>query len=117
MVVRAIKRERLSSVMRAGAGLVNEAKPDSLWQMTMLAGALSVAPLVGTLVSYQVPTYYGMLCAGFARSKEPNASSYQGREVMKTPNAGAVSVGPMAIYVYQYAPYPGVPCAHHVRFV
>jgi aromatic ring-opening dioxygenase LigB subunit len=31
----------------------------------MLAGALSVVPMAGELVSYQVPTYYGMLCASF----------------------------------------------------
>jgi aromatic ring-opening dioxygenase LigB subunit len=66
-VLEAVERGRLSSVMRIDPGLVEAAKPDSLWQMTMLAGALSVVPMAGELVSYQVPTYYGMLCAGFTK--------------------------------------------------
>lgn len=66
-VLDAVEKGRLSSVMRIDPDLVEAAKPDSLWQMTMLAGALSVVPMVGELVSYQVPTYYGMLCAGFTK--------------------------------------------------
>ena len=68
-VLEAIDGGRLSSVMRIDPDLVEAAKPDSLWQMTMLAGALSVVPMGGELVSYQVPTYYGMLCAGFTRHR------------------------------------------------
>jgi len=64
-VLEAVEGGRLSSVMRIDPDLVEAAKPDSLWQMTMLAGALSVVPMRGELVSYQVPTYFGMLCAGF----------------------------------------------------
>jgi hypothetical protein len=40
---------------------------DSLWQKAMLAGALSIVPMQGELLSYQVPTYYGMICASFDR--------------------------------------------------
>jgi len=46
---------------------VEDAKPDSLWQMVMLAGALSRVRMRAELFSYQVPTYYGMMCAGFRR--------------------------------------------------
>ncbi len=67
MVVEAIEKNRLSSIMRMDPGLVEAAKPDSLWQMTMLAGVLSAVPMVGELISYQVPTYYGMLCAAYFR--------------------------------------------------
>lgn len=66
-VLEAVKGDRLSSVIRIDPDIIEAAKPDSLWQMTMLAGALSVVPMSGELVSYQVPTYYGMLCAGFTR--------------------------------------------------
>ncbi len=66
-VIEAVRGGRLSSVMRIDSDLVEGAKPDSLWQMTMLAGILSVVPMAGELVSYQVPTYYGMLCAGFTK--------------------------------------------------
>jgi aromatic ring-opening dioxygenase LigB subunit len=67
-VVEAVRENRLGSIMKMSPLLVEGAKPDSLWQMTMLAGALSVVPMVGELVSYQVPTYYGMLCASFRRA-------------------------------------------------
>lgn len=64
-VANAIQKGRLESIMSLEPKFVERAKPDSLWQMTMLAGALSVAPMEGRLLSYQAPTYYGMLCAGF----------------------------------------------------
>ena len=67
-VIEAIEGGKLSALMRLDTRLVDAAKPDSLWQMTILAGALSVVPMLGELVSYQVPTYYGMLCAGFTKN-------------------------------------------------
>jgi aromatic ring-opening dioxygenase LigB subunit len=64
-VVEAIKQQRLDSIMGMEAHFVEAAKPDSLWQMAILAGALAVVPMRGELISYQVPTYFGMLCAGY----------------------------------------------------
>lgn len=64
-VAEAIQADRLGDVLGMKPDLVEGAKPDSLWQMAMLAGALSLVPMKGELVSYQVPTYYGMLCAMF----------------------------------------------------
>jgi aromatic ring-opening dioxygenase LigB subunit len=66
-VVEAVQEGALASVMEMEPGFVEGAKPDSLWQMTILAGALSVVPMKGELVSYQVPSYYGMLCASYVR--------------------------------------------------
>ena len=65
LVVDAVRGGRLSSIMRFPRSLIDAAKPDSLWQMTMLAGVLREVPMVGEMFSYQVPTYFGMLCAGF----------------------------------------------------
>lgn len=65
MVLDSVLDDKLSRVMKAGKGLIDGAKPDSLWQMTMLAGVLDVCPMKGELVSYQVPTYFGMLCASY----------------------------------------------------
>lgn len=67
LVLEAIRRNRIDAVMKLRADFVKNAKPDSLWQMTMLAGALSRVPMRSQLFSYQVPTYYGMICAGFRR--------------------------------------------------
>ncbi|HEY6283091.1 MAG TPA: hypothetical protein VIW22_04120 [Nitrososphaerales archaeon] len=64
-VMKAIQQQKLGSIMGMGADFVEAAKPDSLWQLAILAGALAVVPMKGELISYQVPTYYGMLCAGY----------------------------------------------------
>jgi aromatic ring-opening dioxygenase LigB subunit len=64
-VVEAVREGRLEKIMEMERAFVEGAKPDSLWQMTMLAGVLSVVPMRGELLSYQVPTYYGMLCASY----------------------------------------------------
>ena len=65
-IVEAIGAGRLGeAVAGMSPGFVEGAKPDSLWQMAMLAGALAVVPMDGRLLSYQVPSYYGMLCASY----------------------------------------------------
>lgn len=48
--------------------LIAAAKPDSWWQLLMLYGALEgdAARWRGELLSYEAPTYYGMLVAGYA---------------------------------------------------
>jgi len=69
-VVEAIQQQRLDSLIGIRADFVEAAKPDSLWQMAILAGALAVVPMRGELISYQVPTYFGMLCASYQPVKE-----------------------------------------------
>jgi aromatic ring-opening dioxygenase LigB subunit len=64
-VVKAIEEGSLESLMEMDPDFIEGAKPDSLWQMTMLAGALSVVHMRALLISYQVPTYYGMICASY----------------------------------------------------
>ena len=64
-VVDAVRRDRLGDIMELDPDFVEGARPDSLWQMAMLVGVLSVKQMRGELVSYQVPTYYGMLCASY----------------------------------------------------
>jgi aromatic ring-opening dioxygenase LigB subunit len=67
-VSRAIQKNRIDSISRLSKRFVEEAKPDSLWQMAILAGITRVVRMQGTLLSYAVPTYYGMLCASFVRA-------------------------------------------------
>jgi len=67
-VSRAIEKNRIESISRLGKRFIEEAKPDSLWQMAMLAGVTRVVKMQGTLLSYAVPTYYGMICASFVRA-------------------------------------------------
>ena len=68
LVLDAIRANRIDRIMNLEAKLVEDAKPDSLWQMTMLAGVLRKVRLYSAFFSYQVPTYYGMICAGFRRT-------------------------------------------------
>jgi aromatic ring-opening dioxygenase LigB subunit len=57
--------ERLTDI---SAEMVEEAKADSWWQMLMLHGA--TAGWNGRLISYEAPTYFGMLTAAY----EPSVS-------------------------------------------
>ena len=67
LVCKAIIENRLKSILKFDPDLVEEAKPDSLWQMAILAGIMEEVRMVSELISYQVPTYYGMICACFHR--------------------------------------------------
>jgi aromatic ring-opening dioxygenase LigB subunit len=53
--------DRLSEIP---AELVEEAKADSWWQMLILHGA--TAGWTGRLISYEAPTYFGMLTAAYS---------------------------------------------------
>jgi aromatic ring-opening dioxygenase LigB subunit len=50
-----------------GSAFAREAKADSYWQMLMLEGALAGERWKAELLSYEAPTYFGMLCAAYAR--------------------------------------------------
>lgn len=64
-LIQSILREgRLGRLRDLDPTLVAAAKPDSWWQMLMLLGAIGET-WRPRLLSYEVPTYYGMLCAAF----------------------------------------------------
>ena len=65
-LVELIKRDELAGVVRFGSDFAREAKADSYWQMLMLHGALGTRGWRGELLSYEAPTYFGMLCAAYA---------------------------------------------------
>lgn len=58
-----IKENGLEKLLDMDMELVEKAKPDSLWQMLILYGASKIVPMKSELLSYQVPTYFGMLVA------------------------------------------------------
>lgn len=66
-VVSMIKENCLQKLLNMDSEFIERAKPDSLWQMLILYGALTVVPMKSELISYQVPTYFGMLTASFER--------------------------------------------------
>jgi aromatic ring-opening dioxygenase LigB subunit len=46
---------------------IRNAAIDGLWQLLMLGGALQVVPMSVDLLSYEAPTYYGMIVATYHR--------------------------------------------------
>ncbi|MDA4128604.1 MAG: hypothetical protein OK422_04020 [Thaumarchaeota archaeon] len=68
LVLSSIRMNNLKRLLNVKKALVEKAKPDSLWQMAMLAGAVEGTNLRPETFSYQIPTYYGMICAGFRKS-------------------------------------------------
>jgi aromatic ring-opening dioxygenase LigB subunit len=64
-VVDIVGRNALAELLEFDAAFVDRAKADSFWQMLMLHGALGDA-WAGELLSYEAPTYFGMLCAAYA---------------------------------------------------
>ncbi len=63
-VVEIVRSGRLEGLLGLDAEWVNAAAADSWWQMLMLHGALGVG-VRADLLSYEAPTYYGMLTAAF----------------------------------------------------
>ena len=66
-VLDALMSNRMRAIMSFERALVEAAKPDSLWQMAILAGIADKVKLSAEIVSYDVPTYFGMICASFQR--------------------------------------------------
>jgi len=67
IMMNAIEANNLTSLLRLKRKFIEAAKPDSLWQTAILAGIVERAKMKSQLLSYQVPTYYGMICAGYTR--------------------------------------------------
>ncbi|WP_198849911.1 hypothetical protein [Alicyclobacillus sp. SO9] len=65
LVRQAVDRQKLHKLLELDAEFVDAAKPDSLWQIAVLEGIRQKIPMQGHVVSYEVPTYYGLMCASF----------------------------------------------------
>ncbi|HET8625813.1 MAG TPA: aromatic ring-opening dioxygenase subunit LigB [Thermomicrobiales bacterium] len=66
-VVAAIRDNAPLGLIDLDEGLIRDAVIDGLWQVLVLGGALEVVPLAVDLLSYEVPSYYGMLVATYRR--------------------------------------------------
>ena len=63
-VVELVSQDRLAALLKVDRAVLDAAKVDSFWQMLMLHGALGDG-WHGELLSYEAPTYFGMLCAAY----------------------------------------------------
>ena len=64
LVTRLVEENRLEELVHIDPELVDRAAADSWWQLLMLHGALG-AGWTSDVLSYEAPSYYGMLCAFF----------------------------------------------------
>jgi aromatic ring-opening dioxygenase LigB subunit len=65
-IVELVRGERLDELTSWDDDFVERAKADSFWQLLMLAGALGAdGDWRSELLSYEAPTYFGMLCASY----------------------------------------------------
>lgn len=70
MVKLAVLESDLGPLLNLPRQFIEDAKPDSVWQIAILQGILERFPMKGQLLSYQIPTYFGMLCATFQPKNE-----------------------------------------------
>ncbi len=64
LVTDMVRNDSLRGLVEIPVSLVEEAKADSWWQMLMLLGATGDG-WHGRLISYEAPTYFGMLTAAY----------------------------------------------------
>jgi aromatic ring-opening dioxygenase LigB subunit len=63
-----VGERRLGELLGFDPAFVDAARADSFWQLLMLHGALEAAgEWRSELLSYEAPTYFGMLCAAYER--------------------------------------------------
>jgi aromatic ring-opening dioxygenase LigB subunit len=65
-IVELVRENRLRELVAWDAGKAVAAKADSFWQLLMLYGAVG-EDFAGELLSYEAPTYFGMICAAYDR--------------------------------------------------
>jgi aromatic ring-opening dioxygenase LigB subunit len=65
-IVELVRENRLAELATWDPAFAVAAKADSLWQLLMLYGAVG-DDFACELLSYEAPTYFGMLCAAYER--------------------------------------------------
>ena len=65
-IVDAVKSEDLRRLLAISDEEANEAAIDGLWQTLILQGVLEHTPMPVDLLSYEAPTYYGMIVATYS---------------------------------------------------
>jgi aromatic ring-opening dioxygenase LigB subunit len=63
LICELVRSDRLGALCEIDAEMVERAKADSWWQMLILHGA--IAGWRGRLISYEAPTYFGMMTAAY----------------------------------------------------
>ncbi|MFJ5716145.1 extradiol ring-cleavage dioxygenase [Neobacillus sp. NPDC093127] len=69
-VVELIKTNQLEKMAEFEEGFIEAAKPDGIWQTLILAGAIPAEERHVEFLSYEAPTYFGLICAAFYSPKK-----------------------------------------------
>lgn len=64
-VVELIQTNQLEKLVEFDPAFIEAAKPDGIWQTLILAGAIPPEERKVDFLSYEAPTYFGLICAGF----------------------------------------------------
>ncbi|ETI70585.1 DODA-type extradiol aromatic ring-opening family dioxygenase [Neobacillus vireti] len=64
-VVDLIKTNQLEKMAQFEEGFIEAAKPDGIWQTLILAGAIPAEERHVEFLSYEAPTYFGLICAAY----------------------------------------------------
>ncbi|MEX0568427.1 MAG: extradiol dioxygenase, partial [Candidatus Njordarchaeota archaeon] len=65
MIYSLIEKNKIGDIVRIDKGIIDRAKPDSIWQMLILVGVLKKSKLRLNELCYECPTYFGMLIASY----------------------------------------------------
>lgn len=66
-IVDYIKKGQLEAMMDFTAQEIEDAKPDGIWQTLILAGTVPAEERSVDFLSYEAPTYFGLICAEIKR--------------------------------------------------
>ncbi|MBT2636829.1 hypothetical protein [Bacillus sp. ISL-39] len=70
--VELIKTNQLEKMADFNAVFIEAAKPDGIWQTLILAGAIPLEERHIEFLSYEAPTYFGLICAGILQKEKPS---------------------------------------------
>jgi aromatic ring-opening dioxygenase LigB subunit len=65
-VLTLFRENRLEDMMNFSPTLIANAKPDGIWQTLILAGAIPLSARRSHVLSYEVPTYFGLMCVSYS---------------------------------------------------
>lgn len=60
-----LKENNIEGMTAFSEDMIENAKPDGIWQSLVLAGAIPLADRKSTFLSYEVPTYFGLICVAY----------------------------------------------------
>lgn len=62
-----IKKNQLEEMAQFDESFIEAAKPDGIWQTLILAGAIPIEDREVDFLSYEAPTYFGLICAAYQK--------------------------------------------------